>query len=99
MLFMCNRKGLVRMTKKEADKIIKSYIPHKGFFDLSKQPKGLSNIEYAKTLDTQNFLARMNKDKDYLLEFNPTQWDRLKEVSTKLQRIIFDYWGDMGNLS
>lgn len=82
------------MTKNEADKIIKSYIPHKGFFDLSIQPKGLSNLEYAKILETQNVLARTNKDKDYLLEFNPIEWDKLKEMSAKLQSIIFNYWGD-----
>ena len=82
------------MTKKEADKIIKSYTPHKGFFNLSIQPKGLSDIEYAKILETQNFLARMNKDKEYLLKFNPTQWDKLKEVSGQLQNIILGYWGN-----
>ena len=87
------------MTKKEADKIIEKYKPHKGFFDLAIQPKELSNVEYAKILETQNFLARMNKDKEYMLEFDPMQWDKLKEASVKLQRIIFDYWGDMGNLS
>ena len=81
------------MTKKEADKIIEKYKPHKGFFNLSIQPKELSNAEYAKILETQNFLSSMNKDKEYLLEFNPIQWDELKETSAKLQSIIFDYWG------
>lgn len=82
------------MTNKEANVIINAYKPHKGFFDLSMQPKELSNIKYAKILEAQNFLARMSKDKDYLLKFNPTQWDKLKELSCQLQQIILENWGD-----
>lgn len=81
------------MRKKEVEEIIKSYKPHKGFFDLSLQPKEISDIEYAKILKTQNFLAMMNKNRKYEMEFNPTQWDKLKELSGQLQAIIFEHWG------
>ncbi len=82
------------MTNKEVNKIINGYKPHKGFFDLSKQPKTLSKLEYAKILDLQNFLAEQNKDREYLQKFNKTQWEKLKEISAQLQRIIFQHWGD-----
>jgi hypothetical protein len=82
------------VTRIDAVKIIKAYRPHKGFFDLSIQPKGLTKIEYAKILDTQNLLARENNNKEYLLKFNPTQWEKAREMSANLQRIIFEYWGD-----
>lgn len=81
------------MTNEKANIIIKEYKPHKGFFDLSKQPKTLNELEYAKILDVQNFLAEQNKHSKYLSEFNKIQWEKLKEVSAQLQKIIFEYWG------
>lgn len=84
----------MKLTKTEAKKIIENYKPHKGFFNLSKKPDSLNDIEYAKILKTQNFLAERNKQKEYLKKFNPTQWEKLKEISGELQSIIFTHWGD-----
>jgi len=80
--------------RKDADKIIKEYRPHKGFFDLSIQPKELNKIEYAKVLGLQNYLARSNDKKKYFLELDIVGWDKLKELSSNLQGIILEYWGE-----
>lgn len=80
------------MNNKKAKEVIKEYKPHKGFFDLSDQPKKLSNIEYAKILEAQDLLAYMEKDKEYLIKYNPTQWFKLQEISAQLQRTILYYW-------
>ena len=82
------------MKNKEAKKVIEEYKPHKGYLNLSVKPEKISNIEYAKILDSQNLLIRMEKEKEYLKEFNPTQWFEIQEISAKLQRIILYYWGD-----
>lgn len=82
------------MNNKQAKKIIEEYKSHKGFYDLSNKPKTLTNIEYAQILDTQNMLARMEKDKEYLMENRPLTWEQMKNVSATLQGIIFQYWGD-----
>lgn len=82
------------MKKKDAEKIIKEYVPHKGFYDLSNKPKVLTDIEYAQILDTQNMLAKMEKDKEYLEEFRPITWNEMQNLSAKLNNIIFTYWGD-----
>ena len=37
--------------EKEALNVINAYIPHKGFFNLSRKPEGITNIEYAKILE------------------------------------------------
>lgn len=82
------------MTKNEANLIIENYKPHKGFFDLSKKPERMSDVEYAKTLKTQNFLAKQNEKREYLRKFDPIQWDKLCELSVELQNIILSNWGD-----
>ena len=84
------------MNNKEIRKIISEYKPHKGFFDLSSKPKELSNAEYAKILKTQNFLASQNTSENikYLKKFNPIQYNFLRKISTELQGIILNYWGD-----
>ena len=82
------------MNNKKAKEIIGEYKPHKGLFDLSNKPTTLNNIEYAQILDTQNLLARMEKDKEYLIENRPLTWEQMKNVSATLQKIIFQHWGD-----
>lgn len=82
------------MNNKQAKQIIESYKPSNGFFDLSEKPASLSQIEYAKILDAQNFLVAQNKNSKYLKEFEPIQLDKLKEFSASLQQIIFNHWGD-----
>lgn len=82
------------MKNREANKIIKEYKPHKGFFDLSEQPKTLNKLEYAKVLDIQNLLAEQNKNREYLIKFDKVQWEKLKEVSAQLQKVTFEHWGD-----
>ncbi|ACA57397.1 hypothetical protein FDC45_17815 [Clostridium botulinum] len=83
------------MTDKEANKIIKEYKVHEGFFDLSKQPKTLNKLEYAKVLKLQNFLVEQNKNREYLQKFNKPQWEKLKEISAQLQGVILQQWGDI----
>ena len=82
------------MKKVEAKKIIDSYRPHAGFFDLSEKPKHLSDTEYAKILETQLFLVEQNEQREYVKKHLPVQWEKLKEVSAALQQIIFQHWGD-----
>jgi len=82
------------MNNKQAKQIIESYQSTNGFFDLSKKPAGLSQIEYAKILEAQNFLVEQNKNSKYLREFEPIQWDKLREFSASLQQVIFRHWGD-----
>ena len=81
------------MTQKEVKSIIANYKPNDGFFDLSKKPSEMSDIEYAKTLKIQNFLARQAKHSDYIKKFHPYQWEGLKNVSAQLQEIVFQNWG------
>ena len=82
------------MNNKKAKQVIENYRPSKGFFDLSEKPEGLSQIEYAKILEAQNFLVEQNKNSKYLREFEPIQWDKLREFSASLQQVIFRHWGD-----
>lgn len=82
------------MNNKQAKKIIEEYKSHKGFYDLSNKPKTLTNIEYAQILDTQNMLARMEKDKKYLKENRPYTWIEMQNLSSTLHNIIFTHWGD-----
>jgi DNA-directed RNA polymerase subunit F len=82
------------MNKKEARKIIESYQPTNGFFDLSKKPESLNQIEYAKILEAQNLLVEQNNNREYLKKHNPIQWEKAKELSASLQQIIFQHWGD-----
>ena len=82
------------MNNTQAKKIIDNYKPHKGFFDLSKKPNTVSDMEYAKILDTQNYLAvENNKMKDkQVREANRRHWESLKVLSAELQGIIFQNW-------
>lgn len=82
------------MNNKEAKAIIANYKPHRGFFNLSDKPEGLNDIEYANILKLQNFIAEQNEQREYMRKFNPTQWEKLSEISAKLQRIILCHWGD-----
>lgn len=82
------------MTRARAQEIIKNYVPHKGFFDLSSKPQEINDVEYATILDTQNLLARQNeafKDKE-VMKNNQHTWEQLKALSAKLQLAIFQYW-------
>jgi len=44
--------------------------------------------------EAQNFLVEQNKNSKYLREFEPIQWDKLREFSASLQQVIFRHWGD-----
>jgi hypothetical protein len=82
------------MKKTEIKRVISNYKPHDGFFDLSVKPQTISEEEYAKILDLQNFLAVENKkfpDKR-VRENNKFTWERLKILSGELQAIIFQHW-------
>ena len=81
------------MNCKEADLIIKNYEPHKGFYDLSKKPKSLTKIKYAKILRIQRFLAEQNKNIEYLKKYEPIQFEKDKQVSANYQFIIREHWG------
>jgi len=82
------------MKNKEANLIIKNYKPHKGFYDLSKKPKSLTKIEYAKLLKIQEFLAGQEIDKKYIMKMLPIQWMEDKELSANYQEIVREHWGN-----
>ena len=80
--------------EKEALNVINAYIPHKGFFNLSRKPEGITNIEYAKILEIQNYLASENvkmQNKE-IKKANKSHWEELKILSGNLQETIFSYW-------
>lgn len=79
------------MNHKEADLIIKNYEPYEGFYDLSKKPKSLTKIEYAKLLRIQKFLFWQNKNIKYLKKYEPIQYGKIKELSAKYQSIIREH--------
>jgi len=81
------------MTQKEAKNVIDSYKPNDGFFDLSTKPSQMSDVEYAKTLKIQNFLAKQAKQSAYIKKFHPQQWEGIKNLSAQLQDIVFQNWG------
>lgn len=81
------------MKGKEADCIINSYEPYEGFYDLSKKPKSLTKIEYAKVLYAQDILAKSEKNKEYLMKMTPIQYQNVKEISAMYQEIVYQYWG------
>lgn len=82
------------MNTKENNSIIKNYRPHKGFYDLSEKPKTLTKLEYAKVLKIQEFLVEQNNNIEYLKEFEPRQYEDIKELSGNYQGIIRKHWGD-----
>ena len=67
----------------------------KGFYDLSERPKALSQKTYLKILAGQEFLAEQDKYLGYWREFEPIQYEKLKEFAAKLQMIIRQYWDIM----
>ncbi len=67
----------------------------KGFYDLSERPKALKKRLYLKILAAQEFLVRQNEYLEYLEEFEPVQYDKLKEFAARLQMIIRQYWGEV----
>lgn len=82
------------MNKTEVNKVIENYKPHKGFYDLSEKPKTLTKLEYAKVLRIQEFLVEQNNNIEYLKEFEPKQYENIKELSANYQGIIREHWGD-----
>lgn len=80
------------MNRNQADKIIKEYKSHKGFYDLSEKPKELSKREYAIILDTQNLLAKHNENIEEIIENQPMMWNELQQLSSMLQSVILRYW-------
>ncbi len=69
----------------------------KGFYDLSVRPKALPKKLYLKILAAQEFLIKQNEHLEYLKEFEPVQYGKLKEFAARLQVIIRQYWhSDIG---
>ncbi len=66
----------------------------KGFYDLSERPKTLNKRLYLKILGAQKFLIEQNEHLGYLREFEPVQYEDLKEFAARLQMIISQYWGE-----
>ena len=66
----------------------------KGFYDLSVKPKALSQKLYLKIVAAQESLIKQNEHLEYLREFEPAQYGKLKEFAAKLQMIIRQYWGE-----
>lgn len=84
----------MKLCKEETLVIINTYVPHNGFFDLSKKPECITDVEYAKILKTQNYIAEENKkmQNKEVRKANRNHWEELKKLSTDLQGIIFSYW-------
>ena len=82
------------MNKKEADRIINNYKPYKGFYDLSEKPKTLTTMEFAKLLKIQAYLAWQENNKEYLIKFEPIQWQEMKELSADYQGIVRENWDE-----
>jgi len=81
-----------KMNNKKVNQIIENYRPCKGFFDLSIKPKTLAKDKYAKLLNIQNILAEAENNKEYLMKFEPTQYEDWKEISALYQAIVFQHW-------
>lgn len=69
-----------------------SYTPTPGFFDISNRPHGLDKRTHLKMQEIQMYLVDMQKKADYYRRFHPTQWEKAKELSGELQRMIFQYY-------
>ncbi len=67
----------------------------KGFYDLSERPKALKKRSYLKILAAQESLIKQNEHLEYLREFEPVQYGKLKEFAARLQMIIRQYWGEV----
>ncbi len=67
----------------------------KGFYDLSERPKALKKRLYLKIVAAQEFLIKQNEHLEYLKEFEPVQYENLKEFAARLQMIIRQYWGEV----
>ena len=81
------------MNNKKADQIINDYKPYKGFYDLSKKPKSLTKIEYAKVLKIQEFIVSQARNVEYLKKHCLTGYQKLVELSANYQGIIWEHWG------
>lgn len=82
------------MNKKQAKTIIDNYKPIKSFYDLSKRPETISDVVYAKLIETQKFLAKVEKEKDYYLKHNKNSWSIAKNISVIYQQEVYKYWGN-----
>jgi len=80
------------MNNKEANRIIKNYKPHLGFYDLSEKPKTLTKIEYAKVLKIQEFLFEQFVHTAYLKEYASIQYEKDKQISANYQSIVKEHW-------
>jgi len=80
------------MNNKEADRIIKNYEPHKGFYDLSERPKSLTKIEYAKILRIQEYIISQVKNVNYLKKHCCVGYQKLVELTANYQFIIREHW-------
>lgn len=73
------------------------YVPRKGFYNLSKKPKTLTKKEHKQVQETQMLLMRIEERKhDYMKD--EIIWRKVKEMSTKLQQVIFQHYVDQGDL-
>jgi len=80
--------------KEEANQIIENYEPHEGFYDLSKKPKSLTKIEYAKVLKIQEYIASQVKNVNYLKKHCLIGYQKLVELTANYQFIIWEHWGN-----
>ena len=82
----------VKMKNKEINRSIENYKPHEGFYDLSKVPKYLTKIEWARVIKCQEFIIEQNKNIDYLKRFEKIRYKDLVELTARLQIIIIENW-------
>lgn len=68
---------------------ISKYKPYKGFYDLREFD--LTNEMFRKLWKIQEFLFTSSKQKDYLKNRNPIQWNNLRNMSAEYQRILLSH--------
>lgn len=68
------------------------YTPQKGFFDITKKPKGLSKRDHKRMQEIQLWLMYVEENKEYYLKHNLNSLVIAQECSARLQQLIFKYY-------
>lgn len=68
------------------------YTARQGFFDITEKPNGLSKREHRKMQEIQMMLQKVEDEKEYYLKHDLYNWNIAKEMSAKLQQLIFKWY-------
>ncbi len=64
----------------------KDYIPYPGFYDL--RIFDLNPKEFFAAWRMQEFLYRQSLQREYYKRFAPLEWEKLKDLSARLQMVL-----------